>query len=1113
MSTQTDSDGDSTGSGALPTGTVTFVVGDLAGSTWLWKDRPKEMAAVLARMDELIEAARSAHDGRRPPGQGESDNFVFAFAGASGALAFAADLQARICAQTWPGGISVGLRMAVHTGEARVRDGNRYMGEVLNRCGRLRTLGHPGQVLVSGATAVLVADALPSGLTLRDLGTHQLRDLSRSERVAQLCGPDLPADFPGLRCLDLTPTNLPAQATSFVGRAAEIAETSLLLGDRRLLSLLGAGGCGKTRLAVALASQVAADFPDGVWFADLAPLSDPDLIARTVAVAAGISEVPRRALLEVLTERLAPTKTLVVLDNCEHLVDSAAAVADALVRGCPGVRVLVTSREPLAAPGETTYRVPSLGLPAGPDDTGCESVRLFADRVTLARPTMQVGPAEVADMSAICSRLDGIPLAIELAAAHCGALTLRQISMRLASHFGLLTGGTRGALPRHRALEASIAWSYDLLADEGQRLLCRLSVFAGGFDLEAAEAVAVSTREERGSVVDALIGLVDRSLVQLGDDGRYRLLEPVRQFAEARLPAVEAAAVRARHAEHYRLVAAAAADDLYGTAITATRARLAQDRDNLRTAVEYAIARGDADLAWDLVLPIDVFWHSSLAEATDRLSRVLALPGLAPDRRLLGLAASAEHACHLGDLAALARWTSEGLAMLDADTSPLARGWLVELGGWSRLFRDEDGTVEQGRAGVELLRQDGSPRARYYMLDGLWGVGLAELAAGRTTEALAVFDEALALARAAGGLIGLGRSRFVAAMCGLIRGDLHGLHEEFAASVAMLEECGDDMGLIAAVLAATAAALGGDAAARPRLRATVEQARAMRQGFAIALGAWGLTVIEARTPGGPDWRVAVGESEPMLARVGFRWAEAWVKAARAVNLLAENDLAGADAAVRDALETVAASPRAELARGPVELARARVDLAAGNLVTAEDAVHRALAALTASNLDLQTVEALELLAELAIAAPDASKHFGAEAARLLSGTTAARDALGFPRTAAEEQRVAGLREQLTGATEVLEAESADGSRMSLPDLVAYASRRRGARRRPASGWEALTPTERSVVNLIARGLRNPEIATELFVSTETVKTHVSSALAKLGVSNRTELAALAIRRG
>ncbi|MGH9010922.1 MAG: AAA family ATPase, partial [Acidimicrobiia bacterium] len=335
----------------LPVGTVTFVLGDVAGSSRLWEDMAEAMPAVLARLDDLVDDLLGTHRGGRPAEQGEGDNFVAVFAEAGDAVAFAAAHQSALIEQAWPGGADVKLRTAVHTGDARRRDEGRYMGETLNRCARLRTLAHPGQVLISATTAELVADRLTGGWFLRDLGVHRLRDLSRPERVSQLCGPDLPFDFPALRSLDRLPNNLPVQLTTFIGRIGELTEASLLLGDRRLLSLVGVGGSGKTRLAVQLAGELVDEFPDGIWFTDLAPVTDPALVAATAASAAGIAEIPGQALVDTLTDHLAGKTALVILDNCEHLLDACVELIEELLRRCPDLRVVTTSREPLGAEG------------------------------------------------------------------------------------------------------------------------------------------------------------------------------------------------------------------------------------------------------------------------------------------------------------------------------------------------------------------------------------------------------------------------------------------------------------------------------------------------------------------------------------------------------------------------------------------------------------------------------------------------------------------------------------------------------------------------------------------------------------------------------------------
>ncbi|MEY2430338.1 MAG: hypothetical protein QOC92_63, partial [Acidimicrobiaceae bacterium] len=461
--------------GALESRTATFVMGDVVGSTRLWAEQPERMPDRLAALDTIVDNAVAACDGERPVEQGEGDSFVTMFARAADALRFAIDVQRGLRDE------ELDVRMAIHTGDADRRDDGRWLGPALNRCARLRALATGGQVLVSAATTELVIDALPTEASLRDLGRHRLRDLASPERVRQLCHPDLIADFAPLRSLDHLPNNLPVQLTSFVGRDDEIATVSALLDEHRLVTLTGAGGAGKTRLALHVVAERLDDAPDGVWLADLAGIVDSDLVPGALAHAMGVIEQPLQSMSNTVAYRLADAKALVVLDNCEHLLDASAALADKLLRTCPDVRLVATSREPLGVDGEVSYRVPSLAEP--------ESIRLFTERATAARPSFQLDDRTSDAVVSICHRLDGLPLAIELAAARVRAMAPAEIAAQLDDRFRLLSAGRRGSLPRQRTLEASVQWSHDLLTESEQIVLRRLSVFAGGFTLDAAEQV------------------------------------------------------------------------------------------------------------------------------------------------------------------------------------------------------------------------------------------------------------------------------------------------------------------------------------------------------------------------------------------------------------------------------------------------------------------------------------------------------------------------------------------------------------------------------------------------------------------------------------------------
>ncbi len=547
LASMSETDWSELGVSELPTGTVTLLLADVEGSTRLWETQPEEMTAAVARLDQAVAGAIAAHGGIRPVEQGEGDSFVIAFARASDAVACALDLQRAPLAP-------IKLRIGLHTGEVRLRDEGNYIGPTINRTARLRDLAHGGQTVLSGATEPLVVDQLPPGVGLTELGTHPLRDLPRPERVVQLCHPDLRNDFPPLRtAATVVSHNLPVQLTSFVGRQAEMKSLREALAGNRLVTLTGAGGAGKTRLAVHVAAELAGEFGDGVCYVDLAPITHPDLVPVTAARALGLPDQPGRSTMDTLLRFVRDRQMLVVLDNCEHLLDASAALVVALLGGAPGLTLLATSREPLGVTGEATWQVPSLSLA---DD----AIELFADRARLARTDFTITDDNSAAVAEICRRLDGMPLAIELAAARVRALSLTEIVDGLHDRFRLLTGGSRTAVRRQQTLRASVDWSHALLTDTERILFRRLAVFLGGFDLEAAQAVAGAGDIERYQVLDQLTLLVDKSLVVAENTGgptRYRLLETVRQYALEKLgESGEADAVRSRHCDYYTSMAA-----------------------------------------------------------------------------------------------------------------------------------------------------------------------------------------------------------------------------------------------------------------------------------------------------------------------------------------------------------------------------------------------------------------------------------------------------------------------------------------------------------------------------------------------------------------------------
>ena len=469
---------------SLPTGTVTFVLTDLDRLSWK-RDAPEAVAAAITQLDMVLDEVIGEHGGARPTQPGSGDTVVAVFSRASDAVRAALDAQRALGAQAGPDGFVLRARMAVHTGEAQLRDEGSYFGHSVARCGHLGAIGHGGQVLLSEATAALVADRLPEGADLLDLGIHRLRDLGRPGRVWQLVHPDVRSSFPALRSLDAFPNNLPVQLTPLIGRGPEVRAVGRRLGEDRLLTLTGSGGVGKTRLALAVAAAEVENYRGGVWLVPLAGLTDPDSVPEAALAALGAHQVSGVPSAELLSRELGVEPSLLVLDNCEHLLDGCAQLVAELLVANQATSVLATSREPLGVPGEVTWRVPSLAAPPVENALAVsvlsqyDAVRLFLDRARRARPSFAVTEQNAPAIAQICCRLDGIPLAVELAAARCRHMSAEQIARELDDRFRLLTGGARTVLPRHRTLAASIDWSHDRLDDDESVVFRRLGVFAG----------------------------------------------------------------------------------------------------------------------------------------------------------------------------------------------------------------------------------------------------------------------------------------------------------------------------------------------------------------------------------------------------------------------------------------------------------------------------------------------------------------------------------------------------------------------------------------------------------------------------------------------------------
>jgi predicted ATPase/class 3 adenylate cyclase len=587
----------------LPVGTLTFLFTDIEGSTVMLRRLGEEAyAQVLADHHRLIRDGLAARQGEEVGTHG--DAFFAVFSSPKACVAAVTQIQRAIESHPWPAGERVRVRMGVHTGEA-AKTVTGLVGLDVHRAARVAAIAHGGQVLLSETAAALVRDSLPAGTVLRELGMHRLKDLGRPEQIFQLDAAGLQADFPPLRSLGnpALPNNLPAQLATFVGRERELSQLRAMVGSSRLVTVTGAGGAGKTRLSLQAAAELLDGSGDGVWLVELAAISDENAVVPAICEVLGIAAQPGRPVLETLLDALGPQDLLILLDNCEHLVDACAKIADAILRRCPRVHLLATSREPLSIDGETSYRVPPLSLP-GPGDGGhaapgsSDAVTLFVERAKERGVDLPVDGETAPLIVSICARLDGMPLAIELAAARLRSLSLADLHDRLDQRFRLLTGGSRAALGRQQTLQATVDWSYSLLNGAEQALLRRASVFAEGFDLGAAENVCGFGDIGVLEVADLLDSLVNKSLVgaePAGSTLRYRLLETIRQFAAERLAETgDEAAAAAAHRQHFLEVAEAAAPYLEGPDQGMWFARLDTEHANLRRAAEHAAGDPDA---------------------------------------------------------------------------------------------------------------------------------------------------------------------------------------------------------------------------------------------------------------------------------------------------------------------------------------------------------------------------------------------------------------------------------------------------------------------------------------------------------------------------------------
>jgi predicted ATPase/class 3 adenylate cyclase len=737
----------------LPTGTVTFLFTDLEGSTRLWEQHPEAMKEALARHDAILREAVGAHGGHLVKTTG--DGVHAAFATAHDAVDAALDAQRALTEEPW-GAAVLRVRMGVHTGEAEFREGD-YFGGVLNRAARLMSVAHGGQTLVSHVTAELVEDSLSARMGLRDLGEHRLRDLSRPERVFQLVGPGCEGEFPPLRSVDVFLGNLPVQVTSFVGRGEELTSVGEELARARLVTLTGVGGVGKTRLALEVASAVVAGYRDGAWLVELAGVRDPEAVADAIVATFGLQPLGGLSSTETVLEFLAGKSLLLVLDNCEHLLRSVGNLVAQLLRGCPGVRVLATSREGLNVAGERMLGVASLDVP----DPGvaleavaqCDAVLLFVERARAVKAGFVLEATNADAVAQVCRRLDGVALAIELAAARVAMLTPAELARRLDQRFRLLTGGQRGAIERHQTLRAAIDWSYDLLSGTEQVLLARLSVFAGGFTLEAAEAVTPGGVLAADEVFEVLAALVARSLVvaETEDmDSRYRLLETIRQYAQEHLDdSGNGDRLRRAHAAYYADFGEYTIPKIAGRDGIEWERRVDRESDNIRAALTWSIETRDTDTAvrllamWNAapVLISDASLASVVHWAADL---VLTLPGASEHPTYpTALVVAAADAWIQADVARAERRCEEALAAqarLGTEPSLLLGVAQVSV---ALLRGDARAAVQHSEPMIDMARARGETA---WLAHGLAGSAVARTMLGDIAGAVADAEEVFVLA-------------------------------------------------------------------------------------------------------------------------------------------------------------------------------------------------------------------------------------------------------------------------------------------------------------------------------------------------------------------------------
>jgi predicted ATPase/class 3 adenylate cyclase len=830
----------------LPSGTVTFLFTDIEGSTRLLQQLDEKFATLLADHQQLLREACETHNGRVIDTQGDSFFVVFSYA--LDAISAVVQSQRALAAHTWPNGVSVRVRMGLHTGEPQISSLG-YIGIDVHRAARIAAVAHGGQVLLSRTTYDLVEHELPADVTLRDLGEHRLKDLRQPKHLYQLVIQDLPSDFPPLKSLDVATNNLPIQLTSFIGREKEITEVKQAISEHRLVTLMGPGGSGKTRLALQVATELLERFHDGVCFVALAPITDPGLVASTIAQSLGIPETAGRSIADSLKDYLQRKSLLLLLDNFEQVIPAAPLVAE-LLATCSELKILVTSREGLHISGEREYQVPPLALPNLTQLPSPESlsqyaaVELFVQRARLVKPDFAITSSTAPAVAEICYRLDGLPLAIELAAARIKLLPPRAMLARLENRLEFLTGGARELPARQQTLRNAIAWSYDLLNENEQKLFQSLSVFVGGCTLDAAEGIA-GDHQAHLSLLDQFGSLLDKSLLRevegMEDEPRFVMLELLREFGLEQLESGgEQETVRRRHANFFLALAERAERKLESADQLEWINRMEQEHDNLRAALEWSkTAAGTGELCLRLAGTLGLFWEARgyFSEGRERLSSILstaAAQGRTAARAKL-LARAAELAYRQSDYAATVELAEESLS----------------------IYREVDD--KQGIASVLIKLSNAATEAGDY-----------ETASGYLEEALKIWqdlDDKHGTARA---LISLG-------WAAMRPGDYQLANTRLEAALAISRELEDtrSIGFELSGLGEVALRQGDYVRATQLLEESLELRRQLgnKWGVGVSLGTLGWVAIREG-----DWNRAIarlGESLEVRQEIGDKGGSAW----------------------------------------------------------------------------------------------------------------------------------------------------------------------------------------------------------------------------------------------